>query len=41
MAELDNVIQNSDPMEFFSFLLQQNQTIGQFITDLKHKVELP
>ena len=37
VQELDGVIENADPMEFFSFLLKKNASIGQYITDLNNR----
>jgi hypothetical protein len=37
ISELDNIIENAEPMEFFTFLLEKNAQIGQFINDLKNR----
>ena len=40
MNELNNIMENANPLEFFQFLIGNNNELGDFLSDIKARVKV-
>jgi len=40
LADLEGVIDNSNPMEFFTFLLEKNSVLAKYLEEIKQRKKL-
>ncbi len=40
LADLEGVINNSNPMEFFTFLLEKNNILAKYLEDIKQRKKI-